>query len=80
MEKQVVAYAVSPQALQAALNVLGTMPYAQVAGVMQALQQSQPIYNDQIQEGPIPAPPGDLPPPPGANGAQPRKVAKQAKR
>lgn len=61
MEKQVVAYAVSPQVLQATLNILGAMPYSQVAGVIPALQQSQPIYQDQVQPGAEQSPPGETP-------------------
>lgn len=80
MEKQVIAYAVSPQALQAALGVLGTMPFAQVANVVQALQQSQPIYSDQVTDGAVPAPPGEVPTPPAANGAKAPKVAKRRQR
>lgn len=82
MEKQIVAYAVAPQALQATLNVLGTMPYAQVANVMQALQQSQPIYSDQVQDDSVPAlpEPPNLPAPLATNGAKPNPVAKRPKR
>lgn len=79
MEKQIIAYAVAPNVLQAALNVLGNMPYVQVQNVMQALQQSQPIYSDQVQSGEAPVLPVEVPAPPAANGAKASKASKVAK-
>ncbi len=58
--RKVVAFHVKPEALQGALEILHTMPYWQVAEVVQALTASEPVFAAPLGE-PDPADPENLP-------------------
>ncbi len=46
-ETKIVAFKVDAAVMQAVLNILGQLPYAQVHKVLPAFQNSEPVHEDE---------------------------------